>query len=181
VNQRMASKNRTVKMWASLVASMTIGAVILMAMDHQKISGGAFSLASFQRLETVDNALKSDAGTEKLGWDSIEIIYSRTVGGSIENIALAQGTLTPADADFHFLIGNGDGASDGGIISSHRWNKQISCADNSKTIKIVIVSDGQKVRPTDTQIKRLSKLISTLTRYYRISPKDITCPKSLDF
>lgn len=168
-------------MWASLMASMTLGAIILMAMDHQKISAGGFSLASFQRLETVDHALKSDDSTEKLSWDSIEISYSHTVGGSIENIALAQGTLTPAEADFHFLIGNGDGAPDGGIISSHRWNKQTSCTDNSKTIKIVIVSDGMKVRPTDTQIKRLSKLISTLSRYYSISSKDITCPKSLDF
>jgi hypothetical protein len=177
----MASKNRTVKMWASLVASMTVGAVVLMAMDHQKISGGGFSLASFQRLDTVDHALKSDANTEKLNWGSIEITYSHTVGGTIENIALAQGTLTPAEADFHFLIGNGDGAPDGEIVPSHRWNQQIRCADNSKTIKIIIVSDGMRVRPTDTQIKRLSKLISTLSRYYSISSKDITCPKSLDF
>lgn len=160
---------------------MTVGAIVLLAMDHQKISGGGFSLASFQRLDTVDHSLKSDDGTQKLGWNSIEITYSHTVGGNIENIALAQGILTPTDADFHFLIGNGDGAPDGGIISSHRWNRQISCADNSKTIKIVIVSDGMKVRPTDTQIKRLSKLISTLSRQYGISSKDIVCPKSLDF
>lgn len=176
----MSQKNRTVKIWVSLVAAMTVGAVVLMALDNQKISAPAFSLSSFQKLENVERSINLSINAEKADFSSISIEYSNTIGGSIDNIALSQGTTNPANADFHFLIGNGDGAPDGEIITTKRWKNQNLLDSGSKNIKILVVSDGTSVRPTDTQIKRLSTLVNTLVRKFDIDSDKIVHPASLE-
>lgn len=175
----MSTKNRTVKIWASLVASMTIGAIVLMALDNQKISAPAFSLSSFHKLENIDHIINTDINAKNPVFDEINITYSHTIGGNIDNIALAMGNTNPENADFHFLIGNGDGAPDGQILTTKRWANQRLCSDNSNTIKIIIVSDGLNVRPTDTQVKRLISLIKSISRKFDIHSKSITYPQNL--
>lgn len=178
----MASRNRTVKIWTILVASMTAGAAVLMVLDNHKISAGAFSLSSFQQLGSVEHAIGTEnrnINTQK--WNSISIFFSNTAGGNVENIALAQGLVNSDEADFHFLVGNGDGALDGHIIPSQRWKNQLRCIDKSIAIKICIVADGTKTLPTDTQIKRTSALIDRLAKMHKIKSTNISYPASLQF
>ncbi len=176
----MSAKNRTVKIWASLVASMTIGAIVLMALDNQKIAAPAFSLSSFQKLENIDRIIENAIKAEKAPYNCVDIDYSNTIGGTIDNIALSMGTTNPAKADFHFLIGNGDGAPDGEILITQRWESQQLCNDNSGKIKILVVSDGFSVRPTETQVKRLASLLNTIARKYKIKSSNISQPANLE-
>ena len=52
----MNNQKRTIFVLVSLVASMTIGALLLMALDQQTPSSGAYSLASYLRLDPIENA-----------------------------------------------------------------------------------------------------------------------------
>lgn len=170
------NNNRPLKIWVCLVASMTAGALVLMSLDNHKISAGAFSLASFQRLGSIQNAAKIDSSAVSSKWDSIQVVFSGTTGGSLENIALAQGNLPVSDVDLHFLICNGLGGDDGLILSSQRWQKQINCSNKAKTIEICIVSDGVRTIPTNTQLNRTSELVEHLARVYSIKTSNIHYP-----
>ena len=170
------SRNRTIKIWASLVACMTIGAIVLMTLDNKKVSAGAFSLSSFQRLTSISKSTAYNKSADKNNWQEIEVIFSDTAGGNIENIALAHGRIDGDDADFHFIIGNGQGAENGQIIATKIWKAQKSNANKDKIIILCVVGDGYMTMPTDSQTKRASALIEYLRRKFRISPKSIEYP-----
>lgn len=177
----MTEKQRTIRIWTSLVAAMTVGAIVLMVMDDHKVSGGGFSLASFRRLADVEYVAKSDVESKAGRWDNIRVVFSGTNGGNIENIALSQGLLNSKEANLHFLIGNGVGASDGHIIASDRWDSQLSCdgLNSSKTIIVCVVADGEKTRVTDIQSRRIAELVDYLCREMRIDSYKVSYPVEL--
>lgn len=178
----MPNQARVVKVLVTLLTSMTIGAIVLMALGHNPPSAGPFSLLSYQRLDHVKNAISSRAPQSPDKWKSIEIHYSGTTGGNIKQLAALNRLSNPDDLNCHFCLCNGDGGGDGEIQPTEIWQKQWSAVPNQtwrgngRTIRICIISDGKATFPTDCQIKRIQVLLEGLCKKFSITPDAIYYP-----
>lgn len=178
----MPNQVRVAKVLAALLASMTTGAIVLMALGHNPPSAGPFSLWTYQRLSPVKNALSSDAPQSRARWNRIEIHYSGTQAGNIEQLASLNGLIRSEDINCHFCLCNGQGGDEGEIQPTARWKKQLpadrssSWRGTTRTIRICLVGDGQTAVPTDCQIKRLQVLVETLRERFDIAPDAIDYP-----
>lgn len=104
-------------------------------------------------------------------WHYVYIHQSKTPQGN----AMTLGKGLPDGVADHFIIGNGDGLTDGELQISQRWNHQDSAASASKTIKvdpdcisICIVGDLDRAAPTPMQLARLGQLVQALQLRCRI-------------
>jgi hypothetical protein len=182
MDETMANKTRVTKVLAMLLASMTVGAIILMALGHHPPSAGPFSLWTYYRLDSVQNAISSTATQSPDRWNHIEIYYSGTKSGNIEQLASQNGLASPDDANFHFCLCNGDGGKDGQILATEKWKRQWPLIPGptwygtSQTIRICMIADGKIAHPTDSQIKRIETLLDRLCRKFRIQPESISYP-----
>ena len=180
----MVGRPRTARVLASLVASMTIGAIVLLALDSRPLPAGAFSLASYSRLNVIDEIMPARVALSPDRWNCIEVYYSRTTGGNLAQLASLSGLASAKDVNFHFVIYNGRGGEDGRIESTEKWLQQWSCIPGGSwygtgtTIRICIVADGQKVLPTDCQLKRTAALVEELSHKFNISPANIHYPSN---
>ncbi len=176
----MKDHSRTLKILVSLVASMTVGGGVLMLLDRQGPSQGAFSLASYTRLDSVENALAHNGQT--YAWDRIEVFYSQTPAGTLDTYAQWKQLSSTDELNFHFMIYNGLESTDGLIVSTNRWLKQRPCLPNkewygtSQTIRICVIGDGVKNLATDSQIRRTWNLIDKLKRRMNITSDNIVFP-----
>lgn len=177
----MPNQARVAKVLATLLASMTCGAVLLMASGHNPPSAGPFSLWTYCRLDPVKDAVCSQAVQSPDRWNRIEIYYSGSSSGNIEQLALRQG-LSESRVNFHFCICNGQGGSDGDIQSTEKWQRQLSAAPDqswfgsTQTIRICVIADGKNTGPTDCQIKRTQVLTEELCRMFRIREQYVYHP-----
>ena len=178
----MNAHARTIKIWGALFASMTIGALVLLATETKRPSNGAFSLASYTSLNPVNDAVAAVDGIKNFQWANVQIYYSNSVEGNVEFVAKSAGSTSKDDANMHFLICNGQGGKDGQIQTTRRWQKQIPClADRDwrgdiQTIRVCVISDGIESQPTDCQIKRVDTLVSAICAKYKISASRIKYP-----
>lgn len=182
MDETMANKTRVTKVLAMLLASMTFGAIILMALGHHPPSAGPFSLWTYYRLDPVRKAISSPAAQSPDRWNRIEIYYSGTKSGNIEHLVSHSGLANPDDANFHFCLCNGSGGEDGQIQSTEKWKRQWppipgpAWYGTSQTIRICIISDGKTMPMTDSQIKRIEILLDELCRKFHIRPESISYP-----
>ena len=173
---------RTSRIIVSLIASMTVGAIVLMALDNHPLSAGAFSLASYTNLNSIEQVTLNSVMSEKQKWDFIEVYYSGTDAGNIEQISRLNGFTNSEDVNFHFLVCNGTGGADGKIQATSKWHKQRAALGgqdffgNNQTIRIYVIADGQKFLPTDCQLKRTTGLVEVLARKFDISAQQISYP-----
>ena len=180
----MSNQARTSRIIISLVASMTIGALVLMALDNHALSAGAFSLAGYTNLDPIEQVTLNSVMPDKQKWDFIEVYYSGIDTGDIEEVAGFDGLKNSEDANFHFLVCNGTGGIDGNIRATTKWRKQrvaLGGQDwfgNNRTIRICVVADGLKFLPTDCQLKRTTGLVEVLARKFDISARRISYPAS---
>jgi len=174
----MPNQARVAKVLATLLASMTIGAIVLMALGHNPPSAGPFSLWTYYRLDPVNKAISSQAAQSPANWNSIQIYYSSTTTGNIEQLASLNGLANPDDINCHFCVYNGLGGSDGQIQTTKRWQKQSPAvsAGNNKAIRICIIADGKTKHPTDCQLKRIQVLIEALCKKFHIQFSSIDYP-----
>ena len=175
----MPNQVRVAKVLAALLASMTTGAIVLMALGHNPPSAGPFSLWTYQRLDPVQDALSIDVPPSQGRWNRIEIHYSGTPAGNIQQLASWKGLTRPEDINCHFCLCNGLGGSEGEIQPTGKWKRQLSAGSGrawDKTIRICLVADGRTTRPTDCQIKRLQVLVETLRERFDITPEAIDYP-----
>ena len=163
---------------------MTVGVFVLMALDNKSISGGAFSLASYSTLGSVKEAVVSKSTTSAERWRQVEVFYSKTSGGNLEQLASLGGLMSSQDINFHFLICNGLGGIDGQIITTEKWLRQwSSLPDGSwngseRTIRICVIASGTRNPPTGSQLTRTAELAEILARKFHISRKNILYPTS---
>ena len=183
----MQSKNRTIKVLVFLVASMTIGAFVLMALDKQSLSEGPFSLSSYTHLNSISQvAVRPISNTSKM-WNRIEVYYSNTTGGNITQIANLYDVKNAKDVNMHLLVCNGVGTMDGQVQASDRWKKQLPClpdgtgVGSGTTIRVCVVGASLGHMPTDSQVQRTVALVETLSRRCSIDPERITFPASWQF
>ncbi len=173
----MPAQPRVAKVLAILLVSMTTGAIVLMALGHNPPTAGPFSLWTYYRLDSVKSAISSQAAQSPERWNSIEIFYSGTKTGNIEQLASLGGLSGAQDINFHFCIYNGFGGTDGQIAPTEKWQKQNSAfRGGNRTIRICLIADGKTVRPTDCQIKRLQVLLEGLCKTFQILPSSIQYP-----
>jgi len=165
-----------------LVASMTLGAMVLMGLDNHSLSAGVFSLASYTDLNPIDKLSSNLVSHNFRPWNRIEVCYSNTACGNIEQLAALEGLSESTDINFHFVVCNGTGAVDGLIEATEKWRTQRPCFPGgnwygtSQTLRICVIADGIKTMPTDSQIKRTAKLVESLRRKISISQKQISYP-----
>ena len=179
----MTNQSRVSKVLISLMASMTIGALVLMALDNHSLSGGPFSLASYTNLNPIEQVALTVKPADPANWSRIEISYSRTAAGNIDRLAKSNGLTSSADLNFHFVICNGQGETDGRIQATEKWRRQRPCLPGGnwygtgrRTIRLCVIADGLKTLPTDCQVKRTAALAEALARKFDIPSQKILYP-----
>ena len=178
----MSNQPRAARILICLVVAMTAGAAILMVLDHQSISAGAFSLASYSSLGPITDIVTTKEPAKSDRWDKIEVFYSNTRGGDISQLASLSGLTSAEDLNFHFLVCNSLGAIDGQIQPTEKWLNQWSAIPggawygSSATIRICVISEG-KSKASDYQVSRTEELIQTLSRKFNIPTSNIIYPK----
>jgi hypothetical protein len=179
----MSEQQRVAKVLAALLISMTMGAIILMALSNEPPSAGPFCLSSYYRLDPVEEAISSRVPQSPSRWNCIEIYYSATKAGNIEQLASLSGLANPQDINCHFVICNGLGGPDGQIQTTEKWQRQWSIIPgrtwygSSQTIRICIIGDGKTALPTDCQRKRTEALVEGLCRKFDIRPESVYYPR----
>ncbi len=170
----MAGNNRTAAVLFALLAAMTTGAVVLMALDNHAPGAGAYSLSSYLRLDPVEYVVKSTLETAPGKWGGIEIFYSRTEAGNLEELPLLVSLAGGTAPEFHFLVCNGIGAEDGRIQASGQWRQQAP-GDRDGVIRVCVIGDEQ-TPVTNSQVQRTNDLVESLSRTFNISPRHIRYP-----
>jgi len=167
----MTDKARTARVLVGLVASMTIGGLALMALDSQKPAGGAYSLASYLRLDPIEKATLSPITTKPAQWSSIEVFYSHTKGGDAKQL------LSDGVGGFHFVVCNGKGAvADGQIQVTESWANQRYFQTAGKTIRVCVIADRKDQPATGSQLKRTATLVDSLCRNFKLTPAKVAYP-----
>ena len=183
----MNGQARTIKVLIFLVASMTFGAFVLMALDRDNISAGPFSLSSYTRLNSIDQIAVSPIKSDQVKWNRIEVFYSNTTTGNLEDIAMVEGVSNSQDLNFHLLVFNGDGGQDGQIAATNKWKRQLASVPSrtwvgsSGTIRVCVVADGISLYPTGSQIQRTAALVESLSRKCQIPANQIRYPANWQF
>jgi hypothetical protein len=184
-DENMANQPRAAKVLAALLISMTIGAIVLMALGNNPPSAGPFCLNAYYRLEPVEKAIYSQASQLPTRWNHIEIYYSDTKAGNIQQLAALEGLASPEDINYHFVLCNGLGGRDGQIQKTEKWQRQWSIIPGKgwygtgQTIRVCIIADTKTVYPTDLQIKRVEALVEILARRFNITPQSIHYPTDI--
>ena len=170
----MSVQLREAKVFAALLGSMTIGVIVLMALSNDPPAAGAFCLSSYYCLEPVGKAVSSEAVQSRQRWNCIEIYYSNSKAGNIEQLASLNGLSGPEDINCHFVICNGLGGNNGQIQSTEKWQRQWSIIPGKtwygtgQTIRICIIADGKSSPPTNFQVKRVEELVEKLCSSFDI-------------
>ncbi len=198
----MMTHSREKKVLVILGISITLGAIILNALGHNPPSAGAFCLSRYYRLGSVKKAILSRAEQSSIRWSQIEIDYSGTESGNIEQLALLSKVDSPEDVNpdreqnekvsngvnYHFIICNGNGGHDGLIQPTEKWQRQSSIIPGQsrndeavfcetlteQTIYICVIADNENSFPTDFQVKRTEELVEGLCRKFNIQPESIS-------
>lgn len=178
----MSVQPREKRIFAALLVSITAGAIVLMALGNNPPPAGAFSLSLYHSLDPIEKVILSRSPQSPGRWNCLEIYYSGTKAGNIEQLASLSGLADAEDINCHFVICNGLGGGDGQVQPTEKWQRQWSvisgraCYGNGQTIRICIIADGKTARPTDFQIKRTEVLVEGLHRKFNVQPECIYYP-----
>lgn len=183
----MSVGSREAKVFAALVVSMATGIIILQALGNNPPSAGAFCLSRYTQTVPVEEAVLSRAGQGEAAWDSIEIYYSGTQSGNIQQVAFLCGMANPDDVNCHFVICNGLGGGDGQIQPTERWQRQEpvnrewlnhepQSQSGGQTIFICVIADYESTRPTKLQIQTTKALVKGLCSRFDIQSESIHTP-----
>jgi len=180
----MSNQPRVVKVLVALLVSMTAGAIVLMALSGRPPLAGPFSLASYIGLDPIAKTIRSQVPQQPQRWRSVEVYFSGTNAGNIQQLATMYGLPKAEDLNCHFLVCNGDGAGNGQVLATERWQRQASIVASrawtglDQTIRICVIADGERATPTEYQIKRTYALIEKLSHKFTLHPKSVRYPKN---
>lgn len=171
----MDTQGRLAKVMLALVGAMTLGALILVALEGQPLKPLPFSLASQIELPAVDLAAGTETGISPGKWRRIEVFWRHAGDACTSKGHLDQEFLRA----YHFIIDDGSLAVDGRIHVSNLWKQQLACASgpqtgSGETIRIcLMVSQNErgKLASTGKQKQQLDALVSMLVRFCQIEPR----------
>jgi hypothetical protein len=179
----MVLQSRQTKVLVTLVASMTVGIVILRALGYNPPSAGAFCLSGYHRLTPVKTIVLCRTAQTPQRWKRIEIFRS----GEIGEVDSRKRNAGHIDTNCHFIICNGRLGGDGQIVPTEKWTHQVSVnhpshhgtqpgVNEDQTIYICVVTNGPTDRPTNYQLKRIEALVVELCRRLGIRSKSVRYP-----
>jgi len=182
-------KTREARIFTALFISVTLCAIILMALGKNPPSAGAFSLDDYFQLQPVEKSIASQIPQYPERWNSIRIFYKKIQkpeNTSASNISRPR----PNELNCHFYICKGFYGADGQISATEYWNKQLSIkaeaiyknerpiiSSPEKTIHICLLTDNGRRYPMDYQAKRLEKLVGILCRNFDITRQSVHFPE----
>ncbi len=172
----MSVRSRQTKVFAALLVSITVGAIILKALGNNPPSAGAFCLSRYYRLDPVEKSILSRAAQYPGRWSHIEIYYSGTgaptksaEGGYDLSLRCRPDNATTCDSNrripdtqrasrCHFIVCNGSIGHDGQILSTEIWQRQCpphqlhqsghsQTGRSEQTIYICVIADDKVTRP----------------------------------
>ncbi|HEX3357280.1 MAG TPA: N-acetylmuramoyl-L-alanine amidase [Tepidisphaeraceae bacterium] len=164
--------HRKVVVFSSLIGLLTLTSALLMALAPAPLRPDATnSLFAVDAPNSMDAIFQTQSDAAKPPqWKYIYIHQSKSAGSNANSIMQPDGEFND-----HFLIGNGDGLNDGEVEMGQHWEGQQSAdapAPNTQIdpdcISICMIGDLDHNRPTPTQMRRLSQLVSALQAHYRI-------------
>lgn len=180
----MSSQRRVATILIALLISMTSCAVLLMVLGNNPPSAGPFCLSSYYRLDPVEAVLSSQSPQSPDRWNKIEIFYSGTKAGNIEQLTSLWGLKTAERLNCHFVVCNGLGGTDGQIQGTSRWSLQWACIPGqnwygtSQTVRICVIGSSNAANLTDAQINRVGALAEALCRKFQIRPDSVHYPSN---
>ena len=183
----MLVQSREAKVFAALAISMTVGVIILHALGNNPPSAGAFCLCRYTRVVSAEEAILTPTAQPTGVWKSIEIYYSGTTLGNIQQLAFLSGLADPEDINCHYVICNGRGGGDGQIQPTQKWRTQQPVTWNrlspepqdtntGQTIFICVIANSNAAAPTKQQIKMTGALVKGLRRKFNIKPESVRYP-----
>lgn len=172
----MKNTHRRVIVLSTLVTVLSLTSALLLALAPAPLTPDASnSLFAIDAPQTMDVVFQTDTPVRTARWKFIYVHQSRTTSGNA--MTLANG---PHGVGDHFVIGNGDGCTDGEIQVGQRWNKQLSAAPpagaqqiDGDCISICLVGDFDHGVPTPTQLRRLSQLVNALQGRLHIGARSV--------
>ena len=166
----MVDQGRLAKVIFALMAAMTGGALILLALEGQPIEPMAFSLSSQTQITTIADILYTENGIDSQRWQQISICYRN----NNDQVSEQLGVTGDLAVNFHFVLADGSTATDGQIFPSRQWQRQMPCifgsgGQDDHTIKICLLGDTRNPIRTPAQAQNLEQLVANLVRHCRIS------------
>lgn len=178
----MSVQSREARVFAALLASVTVGAIVLMALGNNPPSVGAFSLSSYNRLDPIDKAVIFDPAPLPGRWNSVKIFYASVPSHAAPKPETPTDHRNPDVNNSHFIVCNGHFGKDGQIQPTDKWRRQLPITPDrtgragGQTIHICVITDHTNARPTDYQIKRTEALAEELYRVFEIQPEYMIYP-----
>ena len=174
----MANQGRLFTVMTSLMAAMTAGAMILMALSGKPIrplpGGGLIGMqrtslgSSVNSLAPVHTVLRTDMGINSQKWSVIKISYVTNYKGlGVEQ----NGPTGQLAMSYHFVIGDGYYGQNGEIFPTHRWKSQQDCVlpadypSAGRTIRVCMVRKSSNLGATGSQSIQLEELIKKLRSF----------------
>jgi hypothetical protein len=126
-------------------------------------------------------------------WQYVVVHHTATNSGSVESIH--ESHLKNKDKNgnpwlgigYHFVIGNGQGMTDGAIEPTFRWKTQIQGAHagssnkdyNERGIGVCLVGNFENSPPTPAQRRSMKLLVQTLKSEYHITAANVVGHKDI--
>ena len=160
---------RTLAVLGSLVVSMTAVSALLLVLEPRPLAPiGGPVLTAFQPSPSGIEALfATQPSPSDERWRAIVIHHSGTSRGNAQTLAEQHQAEGHAGLGHHFVIGNGDGAGDGEVQIGYRWKQQLD-GTYRDAISVCLIGDGDRVRPTEEQMKQLIHLVTLLQERLQI-------------
>lgn len=133
----------------------------------------------------ADNRQRWMASVPETTWQYIVIHHSATETGSVKSIHEEHRQRIDASGNpwlgigYHFVIGNGDGMTDGFVEPTFRWKEQIHGAHsghaifNARGIGICLIGNFENAQPTKAQLKSVRDLVRVLAVRHGIPPENL--------
>ena len=172
----MKKSTRKLIVFSTLLGVLTLTSALLMALAPAPIVPAAATSLFAVDAPSSFNVIFNTRQPLVVGrWRYIYVHHSATPSGN----ALTLGQETNGAGD-HFIIGNGDGCEDGEIQISQRWNHQQPALPpagankiDAACISICLVGDFDQTVPTQTQLRRLSQLVSALQGQLHVGAEQV--------
>lgn len=156
-------ERRTMIVWSTLVATMTLASGLLMWLEPQPLApGGGLALAATGEGDRLGAVFATSRPIRDDRWGGIVIHHSGQMRGDARSIADLHDSLRYDGLQYHFVIGNGTGSADGLIEVGPRWMNQRDGVYAERSISICLVGNGDKTPPTAVQMDRLGALVRAL-------------------
>ena len=165
----MADQGRLVRVIFLLMAAMTAGALVLLALEGKPIKPMSYSLSGQARYSTVHKVLGAESGIESDRWQRVEVFHRSN--NAPDGRLSALGPVGSFAMEYHFVISNGGVGRDGQIYASPRWIRQENCLawpDNpapNGVIRICLIAQPEEPSGTPSQRSQLQSLVASLKRH----------------